>query len=970
MAIIKFSDLKKSAKSVLSDRARKLIREGRVYRVVQDDEAWRAMVLSDLQPESTTLVFERQKLSWTCSCKDHEPCVHLLGLLFWVQGQGQVPKELAEILQHAGSSGKKAREPRSFEGEFDFFEEAADLQPSLFDEPQEAPPRREKEKSGSLRLPPAAERSVLPEPGQAPAVFLDEPLLPATARPKETISSQDLLQGKRLSEHDGNQWAHHVHPWEQGRSGPPQPDYILEEHSPRFQLQFSETLGRTDIRLVVRYGDFIMGSSDYDPVYRIPGTTRAIKRDLAGERAYRDRVANLLEGKLAWERGLYAGLVGNDTPDWGLLEPLGDFLVETGYHLMALGFDILVFGRKILGSAKLSVTCEHDMDWFGVSARVRLDEAPAKVEGEEEGRVYNDLDLALDSSPVSGLVSTKEGYVALHSADLRRLAFLQKWGMDAQGNLSTSSVNLSLIDTLYDQLENKDDAAIQESHQALAEISTVLDAAYRSAHAHGIVDEDADPESHGFHVPEQPPGLEATLRLYQLIGFSWLRTLHSHGYGACLADDMGLGKTMQTLALLCSLKAEGKLGPSLLVSPVVTLSNWESELKRFAPGISHIRHQGARRSQTAEELRSHDLVIVSYQTLRNDLDLFASHEWDMLILDEAHYIKNASSQIFKAVRVLSGKHRLSLTGTPIENNTMELYAQFSFLNPGLLGSIQEFQEQFAGPIERKNDDTAAQVLRETVRPFILRRKKQEVLKELPDKIESVFWVDMDTAQAELYEAHRKRYQEIILGLLDTQGMEKSRMEVFRYLLRLRQLAIHPVLADPGFAHVPSAKLEALMLMLTDLVGEDNKVLVFSQFTSTLDLVGTELQQRGWKYSYLSGKTKDRQGEIERFKSEADKKIFLLSLKAGGVGINLTQANYVVLFDPWWNPAAENQAVDRAYRMGQTRNVSAYKFISRGTIEEKILALQGRKTLLSEAIVSPGGASLLSLDEDTVRNLFS
>ena len=467
-----------------------------------------------------------------------------------------------------------------------------------------------------------------------------------------------------------------------------------------------------------------------------------------------------------------------------------------------------------------------------------------------------------------------------------------------------------------------------------------------------------------------PERINATLRPYQLNGYSWLRTLHDMGYAGCLADDMGLGKTLQTLSLLQSLKEAENLKTSLLVAPVVTLANWEREMDKFTPDLSYYRHAGSERHDDAELFGRYDLVIVSYHTLRNDVDLFLDRVFDYIILDEAHYIKNASSIIFKSIRSLKSHHRLSLTGTPIENNTMELWSQFNFLNSGLLGSQKDFISRFANPIEKKKDKAALDLLRERVSPFILRRKKEDVLDDLPPKEIIINYCEMGEAQSALYNKYRNYYRARVKGLLDEKGVAGSSMEIFQFILKLRQIAIFPPMSGNEGKSVASCKMDALISLLDEILEEDHKILIFSQFLGSLKAMEDHCRSQHWDYSFITGQTSDREEQIRRFQEEEDVKVFLLSLKAGGVGINLTAADYVVLFDPWWNPAAERQAIDRAHRMGQKRKVLSYKMIARDTIEEKILKMQEEKTALLEGVISEDAGFFGSLQENEIVDLFN
>jgi len=409
---------------------------------------------------------------------------------------------------------------------------------------------------------------------------------------------------------------------------------------------------------------------------------------------------------------------------------------------------------------------------------------------------------------------------------------------------------------------------------------------------------------------------------------------------------MGLGKTVQTLAFLQKLKEDNDLGKVLLVVPVTTIVNWETEIERFTPELKYTRHFGQTRTKDEELVKNFDIIIISYHTLRNDIDFFYNFEFDYLILDEAQNIKNSSSQIFKTVKIIKAKHKLTLSGTPIENNTLELWSQMDFLNSGLLGTIYEFKKNFANPIEAYHDKNAVERLKKIIYPFILRRKKQEVAKDLPEKEEIILFCEMDKS-----------------------GVQKSAFQIFEALLRLRQAALFPELIDLKFKNIQSIKFEELKEKIEEGINENHKILVFSQFVKSLKIIEKFVIDKKFKYSYIDGQTKNRDKEIKSFQEEENVNLFLLSLKAGGVGINLTASDYVILFDPWWNPAVESQAVDRTHRIGQTKKVIVYKLIVKDTVEEKILHLQEKKKELVSELITEDSAFFKSLSKNDILDLF-
>lgn len=451
---------------------------------------------------------------------------------------------------------------------------------------------------------------------------------------------------------------------------------------------------------------------------------------------------------------------------------------------------------------------------------------------------------------------------------------------------------------------------------------------------------------------DPPKGLKATLRAYQHEGLSWLVFLQKHGIGGILADDMGLGKTLQTLALLLLQKELGVTTPSLAVLPTSLLHNWLNEAKKFTPDLKVMIHAGINRTKDLAHFADYDLILTTYGIVRQDLDELVQFPFHYLILDESQMIKNPSSKTAKAVKKLVSRHRLSLTGTPIENTVMDIWSQMAFLNPGLLGNENFFKKFYVQPIEKSKDPARTAKLRRIIYPFILRRKKRQVEKELPPKIERLHYCGMDDRQADLYEKTRNQYRNYLLELVSSGSYKKNKLNLLAGLQKLRQIAIHPKLIEPdSYQLKESGKYMEIKRMVHEVISKKSKVLVFSQFVKTLQLLKNDLDKEGIAYNYLDGSTKDRDKQVESFQTDKKIPVFLISLKAGGVGLNLTSADYVFILDPWWNPAVENQAIDRSHRIGQKKTVFYYKFITEDTIEEKILDLQKRKAKLSDDIIS-------------------
>lgn len=471
-------------------------------------------------------------------------------------------------------------------------------------------------------------------------------------------------------------------------------------------------------------------------------------------------------------------------------------------------------------------------------------------------------------------------------------------------------------------------------------------------------------------VPE-PKGLRASLRSYQLQGLAYLNFLSEYGFGGILADEMGLGKTIQTLAFIQHM-VESKLeGPNLIVVPTSVLPNWDREAEKFVPDLRRLIIYGTHRENMFRQIADSDLVITTYALLRRDLEEIQKFEFNTVILDEAQNIKNPNTITARSVRRLAARMRLCLSGTPIENNLFELWSLFEFLMPGFLGSQHAFQRGIVRPI-KDGDTETLEYLRIRMRPFILRRTKSEVAKDLPPKVESVTCCALEEAQAELYAAVAHKLRDQVLADVDEKGMAKSQMSILDALLKLRQICCHPRLLKidmPGFSNnLPSGKFEAFKDMVMEIVEGGHKVLVFSQFVQMLQIIRQWLSFSEVPFCYLDGASKDRFEQVDRFNNSPDIPIFLISLKAGGTGLNLTSADYVIHYDPWWNPAVESQATDRTHRIGQQRQVFSYKLICQNTVEEKILRLQESKRNVAASII-PGQETWKSLTREDLEMLF-
>jgi hypothetical protein len=595
--------------------------------------------------------------------------------------------------------------------------------------------------------------------------------------------------------------------------------------------------------------------------------------------------------------------------------------------LLATGVQVLAAGRRLRSFQRGSSSVASGIDWLDVGGGVQFD-----------GHDTTLVEL-LQRPRLDGFVELGDGSLGmLPEAWLRRLDALRALDADIEGDvLRIPNSRALLLDALLAGQESGElvvDAAFDRLRQRLASFHSIAPA-----------------------LP--PPGFTGQLRPYQSQGLGWLRFLQECGLGGCLADDMGLGKTVQVLALLAGVhrarrgRSAAAPRPSLLVAPRSVLANWQSEAARFTPRLRVLdfSRPDRWRDDTAAELAAHDLVLTTYALLRADAGEFAARDirFRYAILDEAQAIKNADSQGSKAARLLRAEHRLVLTGTPVENHLGDLWSLFEFLNPGMLGRLPAFRALLARDVDAATLTENGRLLQRTLRPVLLRRTKQQVLTDLPPKVEQTLWCELGRAQQRRYDTLREHYRAELLagsGELD----QRQRFTVLEALLRLRQAACHEGLLPGRADATDSAKFEALLPQLEQLAAAGQKALVFSQFTGLLDLLEPHLQQRGLPFERLDGKTRRRPERIARFQQDPDCRVFLISLKAGGFGLNLTAASYVFVLDPWWNPAAEMQAIDRAHRIGQQRTVHAYRLVCRGTVEERVLELQQRKQALCEAIL--------------------
>ena len=468
-----------------------------------------------------------------------------------------------------------------------------------------------------------------------------------------------------------------------------------------------------------------------------------------------------------------------------------------------------------------------------------------------------------------------------------------------------------------------------------------------------------------------PQHFKGNLRPYQKAGYNWFHFLQQYHFGGCLADDMGLGKTIQALALLQKRKEDNEAinstGTSLLIMPTSLIYNWLNEAKKFTPKLRLMVHTGTLRYKSPEVFSNYDVIITTYGISRIDIDLLKSFYFDYVILDESQNIKNPSSKSYQCVRQLKSRFKLILSGTPVENSVNDLWTQMSFINPGLLGIQQYFQNEFVTPIEKKKDEDKARRLQALIKPFVLRRTKEQVATELPPKTESLFYCQMSDEQASVYEKVKSEYRNELLKSLEDGTYAKTQIQVLQGLIKLRQIANHPAMIDADYEG-DSGKFENVVHTLANVLDGGHKVLIFSQFVKQLTIYRNYFDEQDIAYAYLDGSTQNRGDVVKRFQEDTKTKVFLISIKAGGVGLNLTEADYVFILDPWWNPAVEQQAIDRTHRIGQTKNVFIYKFITKDTVEEKILALQQRKLSVARALITTEESFIKSLSADDIKEI--
>jgi SNF2 family DNA or RNA helicase len=607
-------------------------------------------------------------------------------------------------------------------------------------------------------------------------------------------------------------------------------------------------------------------------------------------------------------------------------------------EIPVFGFEALKNFRFNIAKPSTKIYISSHTDWFDAKVEIYFGEQKITV------------------ADVKKALANKQQFVQLQDGSLgilpeewiKKYSLLFRVGEGKSEKMKLSRYHFSVIEELYEN-RNEEELFFQleERYDKLKEFKNI-------------------------EPVEAPEHLKSILRPYQESGFQWLNYLNEVNWGGILADDMGLGKTIQALSFIQHVKETKGSLKALVVCPTTLMYNWENEIKKFTNSLTYYIHHGGMRDKNLVSNPQSDIIITTYGTLRSDIKSFVEREFDYIILDESQAIKNPSSKVTKAAGLLKAKSRLCLSGTPLQNNTFDIFAQMNFLNPGMLGTMEFFKQEFAVPIDKFGEQEQKEHLRKLLYPFILRRTKEQVAKDLPDKTEMILFCEMGDEQRKIYEAYRNDFRDKILGVVENQGIGRSQLTILQGLMKLRQICDSPAIMkdDEKFPNV-SIKLDELVREITENIS-DHKALIFSQFLGMLALIRERLNEMGVKYEYFDGSTSapDREKAIQGFQNDDTCRVFLISLKAGGVGLNLTAADYVYIVDPWWNPAVEQQAIDRTHRIGQTKNIFAYRMICKDTVEDKILKLQEKKKALAADLITDDAGFVKNLTREDLEYLFS
>ncbi len=706
---------------------------------------------------------------------------------------------------------------------------------------------------------------------------------------------------------------------------------------PEIKLQLQEKNEYLVFTPVFLYQGYEVKYTDKETIF-LPenGKIKMIKRDLEKERDFVKKLGSLHSNFINTENSFNLVLKGTEVlrNNWFFL--FVDAMKE--FQVPVIGFEVLKNYRFNTAKPQTRIQISNGVDWF--DAKVEIIFGDQKVSIEEIKRALNNKQQ---------IVQLNDGTLGILPDEwLKKYSLLFRVGEGKTDQLRLSKYHLSVIDELYNNIDE-------------TEVMIKLEEKYERLRSFNRINE-VDP----------PIQLAEILRPYQVAGYHWLNYLTEVGWGGILADDMGLGKTIQALSSLQRYRDNNETMTAIVVCPTTLMFNWENEIKKFTPKLTYRIHHGGERIRDKKIFDEHDVIITTYGTLRSDIKFMLETNFDYIVLDESQAIKNPQSKVTKAACLLNAKNRLCMSGTPLQNNTFDIYAQMNFLNPGMLGSVEYFRNEFATPIDKFGEREHKEHLKKLLFPFILRRTKEQVAKDLPEKTETILFCEMEDEQRNIYDAYRNDYRDKILGVIKEQGIQKSQLTILQGLMKLRQICDSPAIMNES-EQMPnvSVKLDELSREITENIG-NHKALVFSQFLGMLGLIREKLTALGVKFEYFDGSTSavDREKAIQSFQKNDEVRVFLISLKAGGVGLNLTAADYVYIVDPWWNPAVEQQAIDRTHRIGQTKNIFAYRMICKDTIEDKILQLQDKKRALAKDLVSDDDGFVKTLSREDVEYLFS
>lgn len=713
----------------------------------------------------------------------------------------------------------------------------------------------------------------------------------------------------------------------------------VNQSNPQLRLYLQERDQQLVLQPAFVYGDIEIRPGYFgDVIQPHDGIVKIIKRNEAAEDAFLELLQTLHTDIQFNKKDKFFHMPGTSVLAANWFYRFTEVMRDNNVDMM--GFEGLKSLRVNVHKPETHIHVSSGIDWFDASVELKFGDQAVSI-----------IEVKKALAQRQNFVKLGDGSIGLLPEEwLKKYSLMLKMGETKGNKLRLKKFHFSVLDEMLTEIN--EDELQQELETKKEKLENIL--------------------TNDYSRIAPPAQLSATLRPYQLAGFHWLVFLNEAGWGGILADDMGLGKTIQTLTFFQYYKDNHPGARFMVVCPTTLMYNWENEIKKFTPNLTHVIHHGPKRNVNAGAYDNFDIIITTYGTMRSDIKTFKEIPFDYVVLDESQSIKNPQSQVAKASLLLNSKNRLALSGTPVQNNTFDLYAQMNFLNPGMLGSREFFMSEFATPIDKFREDDVKDQLRKLTHPFLLRRTKEQVAKDLPEKTETILYCEMGPEQRKIYDSYRNAYRSQILGMIEERGIERSQMHILQGLTKLRQICDSPaIMNEEERFHNYSVKLDELSREITENVG-DHKVLIFSQFLGMLGLIRKKLEEDSINHVYFDGSSSSREREeaIQEFQNNHDCRVFLISLKAGGIGLNLTAADYVYIVDPWWNPAVEQQAIDRTHRIGQTKNIFAYRLICKDTLEEKMLQLQERKRALAADLVSDDTAMMRRLTKDDIAFLFS